>query len=248
MIRVDKKIRLLSVAIVSLFFVAACAGGPSGGGGPGGPGRGGPPGGGFAKGPGGPPPQQGDDRFYSQALELKRDGNCAEAVPLFKRVAEMGQGYEIAQYHLGDCLLKTAATKGPGAQADMDNALAMHWLLKAAHSNNADAQGKLTAIYLDGKVVGVDRVEAAKWYLLYMRNPIQVKVGATALAPGVEQFLLDELRPQEWAAATAEADSWQVVQQDINRRDLDRGGPGREGGGRDRPRRLTENMDAGLAG
>ncbi len=241
MLRSTERFRLLSIGLIALFVVAACAG-PSGNRGPGGPKRGGPPGGG---GPGfaaGGPIQQGPDRFYSQALALKRDGNCAEAVPLFKRVAEIGRGYEIAQYHLGDCLLQTAVEKGTGAQAEMDNALAMHWLLKAAHSNNADAQGKLAAIYLNSDVVAQDRVAAAKWYLLYMRNPIQVKVGATALAPGVERYLLDELRPQEWAAATAAADSWQVVQQDINRPAQDPRGPGGRDGERERPRRLTENI------
>ena len=234
MFRSREKRRFLSIGLIALVFAAACAG-PSGNRGPGGPKRGGPPGGG---GPGfaGGPPQQSEDRVYGQALTLKRDGNCADAIPLLKRVAEIGHGYEIAQYHLGDCLLRQAAAQVDTNRADMDNALALHWLLKAAHSNNADAQGKLVAVYLDGGVVAVDRVEAAKWYLLYMRNPIQVKVGATALAPGVEHYLREELRPQEWAAATIEADRWNVVRQDINRPVQDRRGPGGSGEERDRPR------------
>ncbi len=244
-----EKIRTLFIILFIAAFAAACAA-PSGGrgpGGPGGPGRGGSPDGAMAKKMakrGGARPSSPGDFFYSQALALKNDGKCEEAIPVFSKLAEMGYGYEIAQYHLGDCLLTVAGDEEDPSRAAVHEALALHWLLKAGHSNNADAQGLLAALYLDGYVVPEDRVEAAKWYLLYMRNPIQLKVGAMPLPAGLEVYLLDELRPQEWAKATEEADAWQVVKQEINR-PSDDGKPRRaRGADGDRPRRLTENSEA----
>ncbi len=242
-----RTLRTLMCWSVIVLFTAACAGpgggrGPGGPGGPGGGDRRGPPGaqGDFAKRGGGGPRQSAGDFSYSKALALKNEGACEEAVPLLKRLAERGHGYEIAQYHLGDCLLTLAAEDENGEGAVLHEVHGFYWLLKAGNSNNADAQGKLAALYLEGDVVPLDRVAAAKWYLLYMRNPIQLKIGAMPLAPGLEQYLLDELREQEWAEATTQADEWVVVKQEIVQ--PTDGRPGR--GGRDRdgnqPRRLSE--------
>ncbi len=246
-----EQIRTLLVLIVAAGFLAACAGG-AGGRGPGGPGgdRSGPPrdgmsGAKYAK-KGGPRGARGGELFFSQALAFKNDGACDEAVPLFRRLADMGYGYEIAQFHLGDCLLMLAAAADDASQAELHQFHALYWLLKAGNSNNADAQGRLAALYLDGEIVDQSRVDAAKWYLLYMRNPIQLKIGAAPLRPGLERYLLDELRPQEWAAAMEAADAWTVITQEINR-PQDGRPPSRKGGsGREAPRRLTERTEAQL--
>ena len=244
-----EKLRILFCVMFIAVFVADCAGPATGGRGSD---RGGPPRDGAAG------PQfskkatllggRGGDRFFGEALALKNEGNCEDAVPLLRPMAEMGYGYEIAQYHLGDCLLILAANQSDAGKAETHQALGLHWLLKAGHSNNADAQGKLAALYFDGDVVSQSRIDAGKWYLLYMRNPIQLKVGAVPLEPGLERSLLDELRPLEWVEATVQADAWQVVTQEINR-PVDRGplsGEKRRGG--DDPRRLTEGAPSPAEG
>lgn len=181
-------------------------------------------------------------------MALKNDGACDQATPLLQRLAARGQGFEIAQYHLGDCLLVMSNQAESQSVTAVREAHGLYWLLKAAHSNNADAQGRLAGVYLSDHVVPQNRVEAAKWYLLYMRNPIQVKVGAMPLEKGVERYLLDELRPQEWAAATLQADTWVAVKQEINR--AADGRPQRDGPAEREapPRRLSENTVPNIQG
>ncbi len=43
-----------------------------------------------------------------KAEDLRLTGHCDEAIPILRRLAEGGDGYELAQYNLGLCLLDTA--------------------------------------------------------------------------------------------------------------------------------------------
>ncbi len=151
--------------------------------------------------------------IYEKALAAKADGDCTQAITGLERIAAFGRGFEIAQYHLGDCYLRLAAIGEP----DQKNALeikAANWLIKSAQSNNVDAQLALIPLYLNGTAVAQNPIEAGRWFLLFERNPALHTFSAATLDPTVKDRLYAMLTEEDWLTARALVQKWAPVIQE----------------------------------
>lgn len=150
---------------------------------------------------------------YQKAMSYKEHGECARAIPLLEPMARRGHGYEVAQYELGQCLLKTAAAAASPAEAARARADGASWILKAANSEIPAAQQEAIRLYEDGIGVAADPLEAGKWLLVLERNPMRRVFGPAAIDPDLEKQLRKSLTSAQWAQAQARADRWQPVDQ-----------------------------------
>ena len=92
--------------------------------------------------------------IQSKEFLLKNDFN--NAVPLFKRAAEMGSAE--AQYNYGVCFLQGIIVK-------QNDSIAHHWFLKSANNGYKDAQYQVALNFGQGKVVTRDEKKAFYWTL-----------------------------------------------------------------------------------
>ena len=93
------------------------------------------------------------DGYFRQA---QATGNFAEALPLFRRAAELGHAE--AQYLVGSAYARGSKI------VPRDDGLALHWFRLAAQQGHAKAQSSLAQMYQEGRGVGTDYAEAMKWY------------------------------------------------------------------------------------
>jgi TPR repeat protein len=93
------------------------------------------------------------DGYFRQAQAI---GNFAEALPLFRRAAELGHAE--AQYLVGSAYARGSTI------VPRDDGLALHWFRLAAQQGHAKAQSSLAQMYKEGRGVGTDYAEAMKWY------------------------------------------------------------------------------------
>ncbi|MDP1725352.1 MAG: tetratricopeptide repeat protein [Bacteroidota bacterium] len=92
--------------------------------------------------------------IQSKEYLLRNDFN--NAVPLFKRAAEMGSAE--AQYNYGVCYLQGIVVK-------QNDSIAHHWFLKSANNGYKDAQYQVALNFGQGKVVARDEKKAFYWTL-----------------------------------------------------------------------------------
>ena len=162
----------------------------------------------YAQGIGGPGrgvrPGPSANEAYIAGLDLRKQGNCKGAVDVLRGVANLGPGYEGAQFALGDCLSGLAA----GANAPEYHEAVM-WLLRAADGGWTEAQGRLAELYAVGPESVRDKAEAAYWLALY-------KLGAELPRFGFEAMPVDRVRaidavlpPADRDAGRARAAQWQ---------------------------------------
>jgi hypothetical protein len=192
------------------------------------PGNGGPTG--PFDGPGGDMHRPPGQESFSQVLAMRTEQGCVAAIPPLRRFASYGGGFEIAQFELGDCLVAEARKTADDAERATMTKEAEDVLLKAANSNEPNAQGLLTALYFRGDVLKKDVVDAGKWFLLYRRNNLRINLGARALPKGLESDMRNTLTEDQWKAATDAADAFEVTIQP-NSAPPERDGPGGEGRG-----------------
>ncbi|QKC96011.1 SEL1-like repeat protein [Mesorhizobium sp. NZP2298] len=95
------------------------------------------------------------DPELEAAKALYRSGDEADAVPLFKKLAESGSAP--AMTWVGYVYLK-------GKGVAVDTAAALEWFLKAAEADDAEAMGWIGNIYFRGSGVDVDKATAYQWY------------------------------------------------------------------------------------
>ncbi len=143
-------------------------------------------------------------RLYTQALAKKTAGDCAGAIPGFYELAQRGDGYELAQYHLADCLLRDAEPRLDST----DYLAALVWMRRAAEAGSPEAQGALALIYLEGPEGLRDPAEAAFWYELSLANPAAKRPGTRPLDRDKRNRLEAALDPDLRAAARARVKSW----------------------------------------
>lgn len=231
-------------------LVAACAA-PKRGGPGGGPGSGS--GGGFGRdgGPGGQAAGIGrPSSLLAAAREQQAKEGCAKAAPAYRIVASYGDGYEIAQYELGACLLEM------NSASDTETALfrqeGVFWLSRAAWAGDPRAQGKL-AQALSGAQgyaashVAPDPEAALMWSIVYMANGARDTYALRPVPSPVTDYLAETVsgeateRAQQKAAAfsrvTMEAFVTPPMPQNAEGR---RGGPGGPQEGGRPPRRQIE--------
>ncbi|RMD90724.1 MAG: sel1 repeat family protein [Alphaproteobacteria bacterium] len=167
-------------------------------------------------------------RLYTQALEMKAAGNCAGAIPGFYALAQRGAGYELAQYHLADCLL-AGAPRSLSATRFLDGLV---WMRRAAEAGSPEAQGALALLYLDGPAGLRDAAEAAFWYELSLANPAAKRPGFTPLDRSKRERLEAALSPALRAAARERIQGWQKVVWSAPKGALSPAGESILGGGR----------------
>jgi hypothetical protein len=152
--------------------------------------------------------------LYTEALATKEKSGCAEAMKDLSLLASWGRGYEVAQYHLGDCYLELAKIEvEPERAASL--AKGFEWLALAANSANVDAQGRLAELYLHGVGTAPDPAEAGKWYLLNQRHSIRREIGAKDVPFVLVQELERDLTTAEWTEARLRADAFVPVVQEL---------------------------------
>lgn len=134
--------------------------------------------------------------FYSDTIEAAEKGDCQDNIQALTCFAYRGHGYEGAQTMLGQCLMRTGKT-GDGVV----------WLKRAADGGWPDAQKLLAHLYLDGKGVPQNNVEAGFWTDLYSKNPSLLSLGVQP-DMSLAQQMRDTLSADEEAEARRRADAW----------------------------------------
>lgn len=140
---------------------------------------------------------------YSAGMDLKNGGDCKGAIEKLRPVANLGPGYENAQFALGDCLLPPKNEYGSDKYFE-----SLMWLTRSADGGWSEAQGKLAQVYALGPANHLNLDEAAFWFALYRANASTARVGftpmsadfeaATANAIGVERLKAAEPRVAKW--------------------------------------------------
>ncbi|WP_150002650.1 sel1 repeat family protein [Iodidimonas gelatinilytica] len=147
-------------------------------------------------------------RLYSQALDLKAQNKCQEATPLFYQLSMRGDGFELAQYHLADCIFKAISQSATSTEW-LDGLV---WMRRAAEAGAPEAQGTLALIYATGPDGIRDLTEAAMWVTLFEKNPARKKPGfsspisSTQLAR-INQALTSDAR----RAGEQRAENWKKI-------------------------------------
>ncbi len=147
------------------------------------------------------------ERLLKYARNVQAEKGCKTAVPAYRVIAGFGEGYEVAQYELGACLLETAS---PSEQAALLTQEGLFWLRRAAWAGNARAQWRL-AMVLSGAPssphtvnVGAAPTEAMGWALVYKDNATRDLYGLAPVYPKV----IDHLNASLSQGAKAEAETF----------------------------------------
>lgn len=134
-----------------------------------------------------PPSDLEAGRILSHARAARANDGCAEAAAAYRVVAAMGEGFEVAQSELGECLL--LMTGASPAETALFREEAAFWLKRAAYAGEARAQRRL-ALHLGAPDAPLaDKAEALRWALVYERNPQAALYGLDPLPAGYVQSL-----------------------------------------------------------
>ena len=106
----------------------------------------------------------------ARGIELKQAGQFQDAIPYFAQVAGLGAGYEVAQYHLGDCLVRLGDAESEPESAGQKHREGVVWIRLAAESGYVNAQARLAELLHQGRGVTADNSDAAMYLLLAERN------------------------------------------------------------------------------
>lgn len=135
--------------------------------------------------------------LYASAINKAGKGECSnEVLDVITCFAYRGHGYEGAQTVLGQCDLRNGK-----------NEEGVEWLKRAANAGWADAQLSLSRVYYEGKHVPKDVSQAARWDLLYQRNPALISLGATP-DRSINQMISREISVSEFDEANASLVNW----------------------------------------
>ena len=145
-----------AACLVLSLSIAACASGPRG-----------------ANIAGGPAPGlQQPGKLLAHARDTQAKKGCTAALPAYRIISSFGDGYEIAQYELGACLLESAGESD--AETTLLREEAALWLRRAAWAGNARAQLSLAKLLsgAPGTSLGVAPApeEALGWSAIYNEN------------------------------------------------------------------------------
>lgn len=148
-----------------------------------------------------------------RAEELRLAGKCQQAIPIYRRMVARG-GFEIAQFHLGLCLLDVSKAEPDAQRAAALKQEAANTILNAANGGLANAQIQLVTLYLDGVGVAADPVEAGKWALIYHANGSRFVIHLPDISPELQARLDGVLNGTSWAEAQSRANSWSPAARD----------------------------------
>ena len=144
------------------------------------------------------------NQAYSDGIDLRSKGDCAGAITKLKPVANLGPGYENAQFAVGDCL--TAVASSPDANQFNEGLI---WLTRAADAGWTEAQGRLAQIYALGPDTQRNLDEAAVLLTLYRGGKSLARIGFTPLSASVETEIAAAVGADRLRAAQTRAAAWQ---------------------------------------
>lgn len=152
--------------------------------------------------------------LLSKARDQQAKEGCAKAAPAYRIVSSYGDGYEIAQYELGACLL------GMSGESDEETALfrqeALFWLNRAAWAGNPRAQLKLAEILSGAPAYAVshmapDPSRAMTWAAVYEANGARETFGLKPVGPLVMTHLQSALPVEAMEAAKSRASTFRKI-------------------------------------
>lgn len=142
------------------------------------------------------------------AEDLRLNGKCDKAIPMFRRLAERGTDYAVSQFNLGLCLFDSAKAEHDPQHVTALNKEGAEWILEAANAGFGKAQAMAVVLYLDGTGVTADPVEAGKWAYLFHDNGTRLVLGLPDIAPDVRTRLDTVLKGAQRKEARTRAASW----------------------------------------
>jgi TPR repeat protein len=103
-----------------------------------------------------PPPKTVDPKeLFESAEALRHSGQPAQAIPLFRQAASLGNA---------DAMVQLAQMLRSGEGISENSAEAFTWFQKAADKGNVSAMVFLAALYAQGRGVSRDDAKAAEWF------------------------------------------------------------------------------------
>lgn len=142
------------------------------------------------------------------AEDLRLQGKCDKAVPMFRLLAERGTEYAISQFNLGLCLFDLAKAEHDAQQSAALNKEGAEWVLQAANAGFGKAQAMAVVLYLDGLGVVADPVEAGKWAYVFHDNGSRLVLGLPDITPDIRSRLNAALTGDKRKEAHARANGW----------------------------------------
>lgn len=138
--------------------------------------------------------------MFTRALALKSSRDCRKAEAPLKRLAAFGGGFEIAQFHLADCLLRRAK-KATGAERTLLTGQGLHWLELSARSDEPRSQALLVEFHMDVAHKTPDVLAAATWSLIFNDNGKRNYIETVVIAPAATARLDAAASDEIWAEA-----------------------------------------------
>ncbi|WP_375204567.1 hypothetical protein [Hyphococcus sp.] len=152
--------------------------------------------------------------LLAAAREQQATQSCAKAAPAYRMVASYGEGYEIAQYELGACLLEM--TGANDAETALFRQEGVFWLSRAAWAGDPRAQGKL-AEALSGAPgfaashIAPDPEAALMWSIIYMSNGARDTYALRPVPSPVSDHLKNVISEAASESANAKAERFARV-------------------------------------
>ncbi|WP_425410352.1 hypothetical protein [Hyphococcus sp.] len=155
--------------------------------------------------------------LLAKARDIQAKQGCAKAAPTYRIVSSYGEGYEIAQYELGACLLEIEG--GSVTETALFRDEGLFWLKRAAWAGNPRAQLKLAEI-LSGEPgsavshISADPARAMVWSIVYDQNGARETYGLKPVGPIVAGHLRAVLSAEMMDAARGDAARFQQISMD----------------------------------
>jgi len=152
--------------------------------------------------------------LLAHARDVQAKRGCKAAIPAYRVIASFGDGYDIAQYELGACLMTIEAANE--VEAALFAQEASFWLTRAAWAGNARAQLKLATALSGATAAGGESLnpapaDAMKWALVFEQNSARTLYNMKPVSPPVMDHLKAALNSETLAAAQAFADGFTPI-------------------------------------
>lgn len=147
-------------------------------------------------------------KLSDQALALKSQGNCKDAIQMLACVVPIGQGFEVGQRALAECLVETGAAEPDSEAQTLQYRQAMFWAGRSADLGDADAQAFLAYHKLAGLITERDVMAGTTWYYIFLSNPRYTELGFGRLPVGTAALVRNQADDEMHLAARLAADAW----------------------------------------
>ncbi len=161
----------------------------------------------------GPPSIEQSQQLLSLAQGVRNRDGCAEAAPIYRVLSGFGEGLELAQFELGECLLEIESENANETALFQQEAL--FWLERAAFAGNGRAQRKLAEVHAANPTLQSSAEKALGWTLIYATNGDKEVYGLRAFPDTFEAGLRASLSDEATAKAEAFAKDFSLIHMSI---------------------------------